>query len=242
MNFKQYLIEQMSNPQNEADVLLHQIMHNIDEGHVEYADERFDFNVGILVKRSGYVKLYFSVFNKPEDKINVKLGKNNQKEGFTIVVETKDYPSRGDIDKFFGNKLVYNAVKSELIKYISEYKEDSGEFRTTYESDKEINTDENFEKMYSEVVADIKKRVEEYKGIVKEINDELENTADEHRKQILVRSIEKLKDEYFGDTFKRFKRLAADSIDIDMTRLEKEYKKKFDSRLEDFYENIIYTL
>lgn len=242
INFKQYLLEQLSDTENEADILLHQIMSNLDEGDIDYTDTRLDFNVGVLVKRSGYAKLYFSVFNQGRANYSVKLGKNKSKDGFTMVISTSKYPSRLKIDNFFNNKAIYNKVKTELVKYIEDYKDEDSEYRSTYESDTELNTPENFNKLMDEMKQNIQLRVDDYNGAMKEINAKLENTANEHEKQILVRSIEQLKSEYFGENYKIFKRKAVDECDLDLTRLEKKYKHDLDRKLEDIYEKIVYNL
>jgi len=239
MKFKDYLIERINNSQNEADMVLHQIISNVDESHVDYTDDRLDFNVGIMVKRSAYSRLFVSIIKADSDGSLIRLAKNNQKDGYTIVINTPNYPNRMEIDSFISSKDVYNKIKNEVVLFIENYQQTKDEFKTTYETNKEINTDENFEKLYSRVISEMKKRVEEYKEISSDINDKIERTANEAEKQILVRSLEKLKDDYFGNTLKKFKRIAAETIDVDMTRFEKEYKKKFDTRLEDFYEYVI---
>ena len=48
MTFLLFLIERINNPENEADVILHQIISNVDESHVYYSDHRLDFNIGIM--------------------------------------------------------------------------------------------------------------------------------------------------------------------------------------------------
>jgi hypothetical protein len=173
------------------------------------------------------------------DKEFVRLAKNTQKDGHTIVVSTSTYPDRLDIDDFIASKKVYNKIKNELVSFIDNYKNDEVEFKTEYESAKEINNDKNFEKLYNIVIEAMKRRIQEYKDVSADIKEKIENTADEGRKQILVRSLDKLKDEYFGSTFKKFKKIAAEAIDVDLTRFEKEYKKKFDDRLENYYEYVI---
>lgn len=237
MDFKTFLIERISNTKNEADIILHQIFNNLDESHVDYEHERLDFNVGIMIKRSAYSKLYVTVI--AANKTSVKLAKNNSRDGFTIVIHTTDYPKRMEIDSFLSSKGIYNKVKEVLINFIDNYQENDDEFRTTYEDNKQINTDATFERLYNEVIAAVKKRVNEYEKIAQDIENDIESTADEGRKQTLIRSLETLKDEYFGNTFKKFKKIASEVIDVDMTRFQKEYKKKFDTRLEDFYEYLV---
>lgn len=237
MQFKDYLIERINNSHNEADIVLHQVMNNVDESHVDYGDDRLDFNIGIMIKRSAYSRLYLTIIKSKTN--SVKLAKNMQKDGYSIVVNSTSYPKRMQIDDFIGKKAIYNLIKNELIIFIENYKSDKNEFNTSYETNKEINTDEHFEKLYNTVIAEMKKRISEYKDIAADIQKQIEETANEEKRQILVRSLEKLKDEYFGDTFKKFKKIAAEAIDVDMTRFEKEYKKKFDTRLEDFYQYVI---
>lgn len=237
MNFRNFLIEKINNSQNEADIVLHQVINNVDDSHIDYSDARLDFNIGIMVKRSSYTKLYMTILNS--DTEFVKLAKNNQKDGHTIVVSTSSYPDRMTIDDFLSSKGAYNKVKAEVINFIDQYKNDEIEFKTEYESAKEINNPKNFEKLYNIVIENMKRRIEEYKSVASDINAQIDNTAHEGQKQILVRSLDKLKEEYFGDTFKKFKKIAAEAIDVDLTRFEKEYKKKFDDRLENFYEYVI---
>jgi hypothetical protein len=237
MNFKEYLIEKINNTRNEADMVLHQIFNNVDESHVDYTEERLDFNVGIMVKRSGYSRLYVTIFNS--DVNSVRLAENIKKNGFTIVINTTDYPERNTIDTFLSNKATYGDIKKELETFIEKYNDGETEFVTAYEDNKQINTDEHFEKLYREVVDNMKRRVDDYKQIAADLNAQLDATADEGKKQTLVRALETLKDEHFGNTFKKFKKIAGETVGIDLTRFEKDYKKKFDTRLEDFYEYIV---
>jgi hypothetical protein len=237
MNFRDFLIERVDNTGNEADIVLHQIVHNADEAHIDYADGRLDFNIGIMTKRSSYSDLYMTIIR--DSKESVELGKNNKKDGFTIVIQTTSFPKREKIDTFLSNKGVYDKVKKQLQLFIQEYYDDSSEFETEYESDKDVNSPRSFEKMYNNVVNDMKKKIKEYKGIASGIREEIEATGDESHKQVLIKSLDTLRDEYFGDTFKIFKKRATEDMELDLTRFTKEYKKKFDTRLEDFYEYVI---
>lgn len=236
MGFKRYLIEKVDNFVNEADIILHQIISNVDDSHVDYSNERLDFNVGTMVKRSDYFRLYITLMRG--DSYDCRLGRNTKREGFTVVVNTDNFPSRSDIDKFLSNKEVYSDVRKEIVNYISKYKEDIEGVRTEYEEVKTINTPEKFDDIYNEAVAEIKRRIKEFEEISGEMESKLETSANEIERESLVRGIEKLKNEYFGTTFKTFKRIVADLVEIDLTRFDKEYKRKWDSRLEDFYEYI----
>jgi len=239
MSFKDFLIEKINNMENEADIVMHQIINVIDDAHVEYTDDRLDFNIGVMIKRSTYTRLWMTIIRESDESIRLAKNKSTTKDGYTIVIETDDYPSRKMIDTFLSNKNIYSGVKRQVVIFAENYKEDSNEFETGYESDKAMNTDANFERLYDTVVKQIKKKIEEYKQIAIDLNHQLDSTANEAEKQMYVRSLEKLKDEYFGDTFKKFKKIAAEAIDVDLTRFEKEYKQKFDSRLEDYYEYIV---
>jgi len=236
MRFKQYLLEKVDNFQNEADVVLHQIISNVDDSHVDYSKERLDFNIGTMIKRSDYFRLYITVLNS--DSYNCRLAQNNKRDGFTIVISTDKYPARKEIDTLLSNKSVYSDVKQLIVDYISKYKEDIDGVYTSYEEVKQINTPERFDDIYNEAVAEIKRRIQEFEEISADMEAKLEQSANEVERESLVRGIEKLKDEYFGTTFKTFKRIIADLVEIDLTRFDKEYKQKWDSRLEDFYENI----
>ena len=237
MNFKDFLIEYVDNTSNEADIVLHQILHNVDDAHVDYTDGRLDFNVGIMIKRSSYSDLYITIMR--DDKEFVKLAKNNRKDGFTILITSPTFPKREKIDTFLSKKVMYNKVKEVTKLFIQEYYDNSSEFETTYESDKDVNSPKSFEKMYNGVVNQMKEKIRDYKEIAASIREEIDETGDEAHKIVLVKSLDKLRDEYFGDTFKIFKKRATENLELDLTRFTKEYKKKFDDRLEDFYEYVI---
>lgn len=240
INFRDFLIEKIDNASNEADMVLQQLLHNVDESHVEYTDERLDFNVGIMVNRSAYSRLYVTILNSETN--SVRLARNTQKDGFSIVIETTNYPSRNDIDKMLSNPKLYSGVKNELISFLNTYQGDETNFKTTYESDKEINTPKEFEELYTAISDGINERVKEYKEKVYKMKYEMDNTADEEHKQHLLRGMDTLKADSFGDSFKKFKKIASEEFDVDLTRFNKEYKAKFDSRLEDKYEYIINKL
>ena len=110
MHFKDYLIEKINNTDNEADIVLHQVINNVDEAHVDYTDDRLDFNVGIMVKRSNYTRLFITIMRESDEQ--VRLAKNAQadKDGYTIVIETDDYPTRMDIDQFLSSKPVNSII------------------------------------------------------------------------------------------------------------------------------------
>jgi hypothetical protein len=237
MNFRDFLIERVDNTNNEADLVIHQIVHNADEAHVDYSDGRLDFNIGIMIKRSSYSDLYVTILR--DSKEFVKLAKNNKKDGFTLVIQTSSFPKREQIDTFLSSKKMYDQVKKQVKLFVQEYYDDSSEFETEYESDKDVNSPRIFEKIYNDVVKNIKKKIRDYKKIAAGIRNEMDNTGDESHKQILLKSLDTLRDEYFGDTFKIFKKRATETMELDLTRFTKEYKKKFDTRLEDFYEYVI---
>lgn len=239
MHFKDFLMEKINNTDNEADIVLHQVINNVDESHVDYTNDRLDFNVGIMVKRSTYTRLFITILREADESVRLAKNMQSDKDGYTIVIETDDYPSRADIDMFLSNKGVYNSVKQQVSVFIDNYKETGDEFKTEYESAKEINSPEQFEQLYGEVIKEMKKRVEEYKQVAIDLNHQLENTANQVEKQTLVRSLEKAKEDRFGDTFKKFKKIAGETVGVDLTRFDKETKAKFDTRLEDFYEYII---
>ena len=237
MNFRDFLIEYVDNTGNEADIVLHQILHNVDDAHVDYTDGRLDFNIGIMIKRSSYGDLYVTIMRG--DTEFVKLAKNNRKDGFTILITTPSFPRREKIDTFLSKKAMYSKVMDAMQLFIKEYYDNSSEFETEYESDKDVNSPKSFEKMYNSVVSQMKEKIRDYKEIAAGIREEIDETGDEAHKLILVKSLDKLRDEYFGDTFKIFKKRASENLEIDLTRFTKEYKKKFDDRLEDFYEYVI---
>ena len=176
------------------------------------------------------------------DTNSVKLARNMQKDGFSIVIETTNYPSRNNIDKLMATPKVYGMIKNELISFLNTYQGEEGKFKTTYESDKEVNTPEEFEKLYKSISDGINKRIKEYKEKVFKMKYEMDNTADEAHKQHLLRGMDTLKSDSFGDSFKKFKKIASEEFDVDLTRFNKEYKAKFDTRLEDKYEYIINKL
>lgn len=239
MSFKTFLIEKINNTNNEADIVLHQVINNVDESHVDYTDDRLDFNVGIMVKRSNYTRLFITILRESDEQIRLAKNAKAEKDGYTIVIETDDYPSRMEIDKFLSDKGMYTAVKEQVMLFIDNYKENGNEFKTEYESSKEINSPEQFEQLYNEVIKEMKLKVEEYKQVAIDLNHQIEHTANEVERQVLVRSLEQAKEDRFGDTFKKFKKIAGETVGVDLTRFEKEYKQKFDTRLEDFYEYII---
>lgn len=239
MGFKDFLIEKINNTDNEADIVLHQVITNVDEAHVDYTNDRLDFNVGIMIKRSVYTRLFITILREANESIRLAKNKKSDKGGYTIVIETDDYPLRMEIDRFLSNKNVYGNVKKQVMVFIDNYKETGAEFKTEYESAKEINNPEQFEELYNQVIDEMKKKVEEYKQVAIDLNHQLDSTANEVERQTLVRSLEKAKEDRFGDTFKKFKKIAGGTVGVDLTRFQKEYKQKFDTRLEDFYEYII---
>jgi hypothetical protein len=242
MHFKDYLIEKINNTDNEADIVLHQIINNVDEAHVDYTDDRLDFNVGVMIKRSNYTRLFVTILRESDEQVRLAKNTQSEKNGFTIVVETDDYPARTDIDMFLSTKGVYGSVKSQVMVFIDNYKSTGDEVKTEYESTKELNTPEGFEQLYNEAVKEMKQRVEEYKQVAIDLNHQLENTSNQVEMQTLVRGLEKAKEDRFGKDARAFKKEAAEAAKIDLTKFEKEYSSKFEARMNDFYESVIQPL
>jgi len=252
VSFKQYVAESILTEQGKsevnADVIYQKMLDVLDNAHINFplqADAQGDaqgggmiaFHLGKIIKNSN---IDLSVAIRTEDKEAVRLARNKETQGLTIVVGTrKDLPARSEIDAFLSkNRTRAQKVKGFISEYLSDHygNEDPSLITTKYEEESEANS--SFEDRWNKLVEQLKGRVSDYNGMMGDFDDDTENVAIRETDKRAKRSLAK---EQFGDTIEEFKKIALKEFGVSKM-MSKENKDKLNSRLESFYDQEIRPL
>lgn len=235
MSFIKFLKEST----NHSNVVLQQVLDNLDDGHVDYTDSKITVNIGNIIKKSKFNNLFIIIHKAKES--SVKLAK--MKDGaYAIVITTaKDLPKRQEIDSFISNHdTIHKKVLKEISKYFSRNDFSTSKTKTSYESSKDTNNVDNFEKMYADIVSKISDKIEEYKKTSHTLNQQYLTTNNNSKKQTIKRAIANIKKETIGDSKSSFNGLVKKIMSGDeFDALDKEMKTKLMTRIESYYENNI---
>jgi hypothetical protein len=249
MNFKQYLLEKANSHRNEADIVFHHILGNLDYGHVDYdqAKGKASLNIGSLIKNSNYSDLNLVV--RKGDKFDVRLGADAA-NNLAIVVDVPTFPERTEIDSMFSeNKEVLAGFRKAFSKYLIRHMAKDGETefsnKTDVEKKQHVNNKDSFEKAYGIFATMASRALQNYQNQKAELEKQKESTNDEGRKHVLDMALENLKDTVFGKSHKELlNNVLAKSQELDgyYKHMEGEFRKKFESRVEHFFDAKIKTL
>lgn len=235
MSFKNFLIESHTQKLLERhDLVLQQIIDAIDNGHVDFSDDKIDFDIGTLINQPKLKGLGVAI-RKGGAKA-VRLGQN--KDGkHSIVIDTDKIPARQDIDGLLASKDVYGGFGSAYNKYMNTYFDKTKEYdATNTEKHLQHNNRDGFEGFYNGLLQGIEDHTSQYTTAVSELDKELESNAHAGRKMALEQAKKKLRDEYIGATDKDFisKVLKLPQGEFSNT-LDKTWKAKLEGRLGSYY-------
>lgn len=234
-SLKQFLFEQYSKQDNSAQLVLQKIIDMVDDGHVDYSDDKININVGRLIKNKNFYN--FLLIIRKSNTANIRLGTDNS-DNYVIVIDTKTLPKREKIDSFLSHARYFDKIVNGIKAYLSNhYAESDADEETSYEKRKSSNSRESFEENYSKIKDNINGLIEEYKKSKQSLERELEETGSPSKKEMINQAIKKLRDDILGSNAKEFiNKMIKDNEFIN--HLDKEWKNKLTSRLEDYYEHL----
>jgi hypothetical protein len=240
-SFKLFLLNEAVHRQainNEAIIVLRKIIDMVDDGHVDYSDSKIHINIGTLIHDKKYNNL--DMFIVKSDKNGMQIGRHSTDEKHAIIIMTPKIPARDKIDDFLEHKERVSNFKSVFTKFVNDAVIDVENIAgTRVEQGNKLNTREEFEKLYNDIVQQLDKVFSQYLAAKKDIYNRIEKASNEMgQREILKASAFKLRKEMLGSSVEEFKRKAIDIIGQEKYKLlNKEFKEKLDSRLASFYEH-----
>lgn len=237
IKFKSFLVEQtVGEPtNNESSIVIRKIIDMIDDGHATYGNDSIRFNVGKLIKNKKYGSLYV-IIKKGEGEHTPSRHEDGNKHA--IKLYSKELPQRHALSKFLSKPSIVTAFKKCFDKYYTDSLFDDNSEDTEDEKKKSINNREQFEALYMKMVREVESNNKKYKEAKKHLEDKLKNTSDDIGEgEIIKLSLKNLKKDMIGDSLNDFKSKALELFGKEnYSMLDKEYKEKLDSRIEDYYE------
>ncbi|WAX21621.1 hypothetical protein [Stenotrophomonas phage RAS14] len=234
MSFKTFLIEGYTQKLLEKhDVVLQQIIDALDDGHIDYSEDKIDFDIGSLINQPKLKGLGVAIRKGGK---GVRLGQNKN-GGHSIVIGTDRIPARQDIDGLLASKDVFGQFGTAYNKYMNTYFDKTKEYDVT-DTEKFIqhNNRDGFEGFYNELLKGIQDHTGQYDQAISELDKELESNAHAGRKMALEQAKKKLRDEYIGATDKDFisKVLKLPQAEFS-NNLDKDWRSKLEGRLGSYY-------
>ncbi len=252
--FKQYLAESILSEKNgaaaNADLIFQKMLDVLDHAHLDFDDDRIAFHIGRITKNSK-INLRCVIRNSASD--NVRLGKDKTSGDLCVVIDTrKPLPLRAEIDSFLAkDRERAQSIKACIQDYLETRHAETPELpsKTKYEEEVEANTSQNFETRYEAAIKKLKERMNEFKGVVEELESAYD-TEDVGKKATIDAARRSLVKEYFGEDVNAFKKIVRGLMSKDdngenngfANNLSKENKERLDNRLESFYDQHIKPL
>jgi hypothetical protein len=243
-SFKKFLLneaQQRKAIENEAIIVLRKVIDMVDDGHVDYSDNRIHMNIGKLIHDKKYNNL--DMFIVKSDKNGMQVGRHSAEERHAIFILTPKLPARDKIDDFLEHKERVSNFKGVFSKFLNDAVLDATDSHegTRVEQTNKLNTREEFENLYNTMVAELDKVFSQYLNAKKDIYNRIEKASNEMgQREILKASALRLRKEMLGATVEDFKRKAIQIVGPEKFKmLNKEFRTKLESRLESFYESRI---
>jgi hypothetical protein len=237
MVFSTYLNESKS-LNNEATLVIHKIMHMIDNAHVDYSDAGIRFSVGAVIHKGAYNGLQV-VFRSGKTSA-VRLGKDSRGKPTIVIDVVGDLPERKKIDTYLGKTEIFNAFVQEFTKYLKVLHDHAGE-HSKYDHEVGSENTENFELNYNALIsAFTDKNIAEYKKVVKSIEDGIVGMADMTKREAYTLSVKKLQKDYLGTTEAEFLATIKKLEEYKkFDNIDKELSGKLESRLKTYYHSTV---
>lgn len=213
-----------------AELYYQQILDTIDSGHIEYSKDKVEINVGNLIGNSKLNSFYLCIV-KSEDS-SIKLYKKANVWHLTINTDT--IPDRHEIDTFLAkNKDVLDAFHKSIARLpkINDASSEPDNYITA-------NSKKGFEDNYQKLTAALDSEMKIFKAALKDLTNELEETATAARKSVISSAIDKLKKKTGMEDSKSFAKHALKLPEAKFAQdLEKDSKKKLISRLMSYFDS-----
>lgn len=231
---------------NQASLLLHSVIDNLDDSHFTYDEEsgKIQFNIGKVSRNSSFSHINMVIQQSGED--SIQPAKMRDSDMFVVVVKTKSFPeSIKDVDEFLeSSKISVNVIKalSKIINHAPSSNDGDTGHKSDYEKEQFYNSRDNFEKMYQQAVRKMGDKLESLEKSIEELENKIESTGIESRKATYKMAIKRLKNDVIGDSVSKFKSTFMKILDeIDpkfKENLNSDNRKRLNSRIEQFYSEI----
>lgn len=239
MRFSTFLNES-KNLTNEATLVLHKILHMIDNGHVDESDKDIRFSVGAMIHKGAYSRL--KVVIRKAETVSVKLGKVRDGEESVIVINTKKLPARDKIDSLLSEKTVYDGFIAAFIKYLSNVHDHKSDHPKHASEELHHNTT-NFEDNYKALIGEFEEKMTEYTSAHDEVHSHVNNSADIIKHETTKLSIKELQKEMLGTSEAEFMSIVKKLPGYKkFEKLDKELVTKLDSRLKSYFNTTVHPL
>lgn len=242
-SFKQYVTERILTEKGKsevnADVIYQKMLDVLDNAHIDFDEDMIGFHLGRIIKNSN---IDISVVIRVEDRDSVRLGRNKDTDGLTIVVGTrKELPARTEIDAFLSkDRARAQKVKGFISQYLSEFYGDQDPSLITTKYEEEVEANSSIDDRYEKLATQLRDRISDYSGMIEELQADMD-TADTGKREMAQRAMKHLGKEQFGDTLEEFKKIALKLFGVSKL-MSKENKDKLANRLDSFYDQKIKPL
>jgi hypothetical protein len=240
-SFKQFLLNELVNVkplETEAMLVLRKIIDMVDDGHVDYSDDKIKLNVGKLIKDKKYNNLNIII---KKGSGAPKLGRHNEQDMHVIFFYTSRLPKREKLDEFLSEQSRSDHFKKLFTRFYNDAVFDNSEDNvdSDYEKKNKLNSRTEFEKSYVELVNKLNAELGKYHSAKSDLDGKISKANhDLGHKEILGMSLGKIKKDMIGDTADEFKSKAIELYGRENYKLlDKEYRAKLDSRLSDYFEH-----
>lgn len=240
MRFTKFLIESKQAEKilhEKHDLVLQKVLDAVDNGHVDYSDERILFDIGEISDTPQLRGLKMVIRSGGEN--NIRLAKAKDSNYAIVIDTTEQLPNRQDIDTFLARKEVYSGFKRAYERYAKKY-HDKNKVYEPNETQQQVNANsrEAFETNYNDLIKAIGSHHQKYSQAVAEIDKELGSIANVGRKQALELAKNKLRDEYLGKDDKEFLSKVLNLPEAGFHKhLDKTWKSKLEGRLGSYYKS-----
>lgn len=233
---------------NQASLLLHALIDNLDDSHFMYdKDEgKLEFNVGKVARNSKFSYIDFIIHRN--DNAKIRPAKRKSGDQYAVVIHTPNFPDINDVDDFLEDSNIsvesIEALSAIINKFPPVDDDNNNDIsrKTGYEKEKYFNQREVFEEVYQQAVRKMKEKLEQFNKIKEEFEEKIQNSGIASRKASYKMAIEKLKKDMIGDSASQFKSKfmsVLDEINPEFKdNLDAENRKRLNSRIEQFYSEI----
>lgn len=243
VSFKQYvansILAEQGKSEVNADVIYQKMLDVLDNAHIDFGEDMIAFHLGRIIKNSN---IDISVVIRIEDRDDVRLGRNKDTDGLTIVVGTrKGLPARTEIDAFLSkDRTRAQKVKGFISQYLSEFYGDQDPSLVTTKYEEEVEANSSIDDRYEKLATQLRDRISDYSGMIEELQADMD-TEDTSKREMAQRAMKHLGKEQFGDTLEEFKKIALKLFGVSKL-MSKENKDKLSNRLDSFYDQKIKPL
>lgn len=231
---------------NQASLLLHGLVDNLDDSHFTYDKEagRLEFNVGKVARNSKFSHIDFIIVRGETQ--SIKPAKRKSSDNYIVVVSTSNFPDIKDVDSFIeSSDRSIDIIKAlaEIIRVAPpENTEDDSSSQTSYEKEKRFNDREVFEEVYQKAVKRMMDKLKQFQKTKLDFQKKIDGSGIASRKATYKLALQNVKKDAIGDNASQFKSIfmkVLDEVEPEFAdNLDADNKKRLNSRIEQFYSEI----